>query len=338
MTPAQSKKNKADSTIFGTMPEGEKIVRHQISNGGTSISVLSWGATIQELRVMGESHSLLLGGRDVTAYLGSMQYFGAVVGPVANRIAGAEMEIGGIRHQLDQNEAGRTTLHSGVAGYSGRNWRFTNVTPTRCRLELHHPDGLGGIPGNIDASVTYTIDTAGHLEIEMTGAADQPTYFNPAFHGYWNLSGSADLSDHRLMVPATSYLAVDDAQLPLGAPVSVAGSEFDYRHARAIGSVLDHNFCLSQGGDQMVLACRLSTQRLQLDVLTDQPGVQLYNGAHIDTGADLDVDGGSYGPHAGLAIEPQFWPDTPHHPEYPDCLLLPEKPVRYRSRFELRRI
>jgi len=147
MTTAQSKKNKADSTIFGTRPEGEKIVRHQISNGGTSISVLSWGATIQELRVMGESHSLLLGGRDVAAYLGSMQYFGAVVGPVANRIAGAEMEIGGIRHQLDQNEAGRTTLHSGVAGYSGRNWRFTNVTPTAAGLSCTTPTGWAGFPG-----------------------------------------------------------------------------------------------------------------------------------------------------------------------------------------------
>lgn len=338
MTTAQSEKNNVDSTCFGVTPGGENVVRHKISNGGTAISVLSWGATVQEFRVMGESHSLILGGRDMAAYLGSMDYFGAVVGPVANRIASGEIEIGGVRHQLDKNEAGRTTLHSGVAGYSGRNWRFTNVTPTHCRLDLHHPDGLGGFPGNINASVTYSIDNAGHLEIEMTGEADQPTYFNPAFHGYWNLSGSADLSDHRLMVPATRYLPVDGALIPLGAPVPVASSDFDYRQARAIGPVLDHNFCLSQGGHQMELACRLTTERLQLDVLTDQPGVQLYNGAHIDTGADLGVDGGAYGPHTGLAIEPQFWPDTPHHPDYPDCLLLPEKPVRYRSRFELRRI
>ncbi|MBA97066.1 MAG: galactose mutarotase [Roseobacter sp.] len=323
---------------FGKDPNGRNVTRCEISNGGTRVSVLAWGATIQELRTDGMEHSLILGGRSMAAYLGPMRYFGAIVGPVANRIAGGEMKVAGRSFALDKNEAGRTTLHGGLAGFDQQLWTFSDIAASSCRLKLTHADGFGGFPGNISVATTYSLDAQGALNIEITGETDKPTYFSPAFHGYWNLSGQPDLADHRIYIPATSYLPVDAAQIPLGEPAPVAGTTFDYRQPRNIGSELDHTFCLAPPQAEMVTACHVSAAGVRLEVTTDQPGVQLYNGRHIHTGQMPGHGGAAYGSCAGLAIEPQFWPNTPHQPNFPSSLLTPGRVALHRSRFGISRV
>ena len=320
--------------VFGKTPEGDDVMRCQIRNGGAVASIITWGATLQDFRLDRLDRSLVLGGNDMAAYLGPMRYFGAIVGPVANRIAGGQMEVKGQHFDLDKNEAGRTTLHGGLAGFSDRNWSFDMTGPAECRLMLSHPDGLGGFPGNISVGVTYRLDKSGALDIEIIGMTDAPTYFSPAFHGYWNLSGKQDLSDHRLTVFAPTYLPVDDDQIPLGRPSPVDEGPFDYRMARPVGAVLDHNFCLPFVRGQMQEACKVEAAGLSLEVSTNQRGVQIYNGLHIQTGASRGHGGRAYGPCAGLAIEPQFWPDTPHQPGYPSSLISPGQVSKHRSRFE----
>ncbi len=322
--------------IFGTTPDGHDVIRCRISGGGAVAQVLSWGAAVQDFHALGQDRSLVLGGLDMAAYLGPMRYFGAIVGPVANRIAGGQMQVAGAVHTLDKNEAKRTTLHGGVAGFSDRNWTFTAMSPSECTLTLAHPDGLGGFPGNMSVSVTYRLDQQGALVVIISGQTDAPTYFSPAFHGYWNLSGQRDLGDHLLTIPAETYLPVDHDQIPLGPPHPVAGTAFDYRMARSIGVDLDHNFCLSAPRERMQPACSLAAAGLVLDVTTDQPGVQIYNGRHINTQGMAGHGGIPYGACAGLAIEPQFWPDTPHQPDYPSSLLLPGQTARHRARFHVR--
>ena len=149
---------------FGKDPNGRNVTRCEISNGGTRVSVLAWGATIQELRTDGMEHSLILGGRSMAAYLGPMRYFGAIVGPVANRIAGGEMKVAGRSFALDKNEAGRTTLHGGLAGFDQQLWTFSDIAASSCRLKLTHADGFGGFPGNISVATTYSLDAQGALK------------------------------------------------------------------------------------------------------------------------------------------------------------------------------
>lgn len=324
------------TVFFGKTPEGQDVTRCEIRNGGAVANIISWGAALQDFRLEDRELGLVLGGSDMAAYLGPMRYFGAIVGPVANRIAGGRMTVAGTNFELDKNEAGRTTLHSGIAGFSDRNWSFANVTTSSCRLSLTHPDGLGGFPGNIDVGVTYRLGDDGALDIEITGETDAATFFSPAFHGYWNLSGQPDLADHRLLVNAASYLPVDEGLIPLGTPETVSNTSFDYLASRSIGALLDHNFCLAPGQGRMQPACQLDAAGLRLVVETDQPGVQIYNGAHIDTGTAVGHAGKPYGRFAGLAIEPQFWPDTPHQPSYPSSMLLPGTASRHLSRFHVR--
>ncbi len=321
--------------IFGTGRDGQTVTFCDLHAGGARARILSWGATLQDYRIADVDHGLVLGGDSVDAYLGPMLYFGAIVGPVANRIAGGQMQIGGQTFDLDKNEAGRTTLHGGCAGYSGRNWTFRSVSDAACQLVLQHPNGLGGFPGPIVATTTYRLDASGALEIEITGQSDADTYFSPAFHGYWNLSEQADLSDHLLTVPAESYLPVDQDQIPLGDAASVSGTGFDYRKPRSIGAVLDHNFCISPPHNVMRPVCWLSASGLVLEVQADQPGVQIYNGADIDTGQMMGHGSKPYGRYAGLAIEPQFWPDTPNQRGYPSSLLRAGQTSRHRMRFQV---
>lgn len=320
--------------IFGTCPDGQPVMSCDLRAGGATVRILSWGATVQDYRIAGVDHGLILGG-GLEAYLGPMLYFGAIVGPVANRIAGGHMQIKEQSFDLDKNEDGRRTLHGGSAGFSGRNWRFLNVSEAECKLVLDHPDGLGGFPGPMVATTTYRLDQTGALVIEVTGQPEVDTYFSPAFHGYWNLSGQADLSDHLLTVFADDYLPVGRDQIPLGEPVPVAGTEFDYRTPRHIGPVLDHNFCLASGQGSMRPVCTLAAAGLMLEVQSDQPGVQIYNGATIDTGQMQGHGGKAYGPYAGLAIEPQFWPDTPNQLGYPSSFLPAGDCSRHRTRFHV---
>lgn len=320
---------------FGTTPDGHDITACRLHAGGATACILSWGATVQDYRIAGVDHSLILGGGTPAVYLGPMRYFGAIVGPVANRIAKGRMQVNGRICDLDKNENGQTTLHSGCAGFNDRNWTLTRNSDAECALRLDHPDGLGGFPGNIAVTTTYRLDATGALEVEVTGVSDADTYFSPAFHGYWNLSGASDLSDHLLTIPADSYLPVDADQIPIGAPVPVSGTDFDYRTPRRIGAVLDHNFCFNTPSGGLRPVCTLAAGGITLEVQSDQPGVQVYNGAHIDTGPTPGHAGQPYGACAGLAIEPQFWPDTPNQPGYPPNLLRAGQTSRHRARFQV---
>ncbi|SFT10651.1 aldose 1-epimerase [Sulfitobacter marinus] len=318
---------------FGADLNGTLVQACELRAGGTFARVLSWGATVQDYRVAGIDHSLVLGGETIDSYFDQMQYFGAIVGPVANRIAKGRMQINGETFELDINENGTTTLHSGCAGFSDRNWTFTQTSDDACELTLEHPDGLGGFPGNLIATVVYRLTASGALEVEISGRADADVFFSPAFHGYWNLSGQDDLSDHMLTVPAETYLPVDADQIPIGSPAPVSSTAFDYRQPRPIGPVLDHNFCLGPCDAPMQTACRVEASGIVLEVQTDQPGVQIYNGSNIDTTPFNGHLGRPYGACAGLAIEPQFWPDTPNQSSFPSSLLKAGQRFVIRSRF-----
>ncbi len=323
---------------FGTTPNGEAVHLVCIGNGGTTASIMTWGATLQDLRIDGVAHSLVLGAAELAPYLGPMRYFGAVVGPVANRIANGRISIAGKEYVLDRNERGETTLHGGSLGFGDRNWELQEHDEHACVLSLRHPDGLCGFPGNMEVQVRYGVESGGALSVEIRGRTDAPTYFSPAFHGYWNLDGNADLSRHRLSIFAPTYLPVDAKLIPTGDPESVEGTRFDYRSPRLPGGELDTNFCLANSQTDLRRVCRLETDRLRLDIETTEPGLQVYDAGSLDTAPWPGHQGRVYGANAGVAIEPQFWPDTPHHESYPSSLLRPGQEYLQRSRFDIQPI
>ena len=307
---------------FGETPDGARIDLVRLQAGGTSAQILTWGATLQDVRLDGLDRGLVLGAPEIGPYLGPMRYFGAIVGPVANRIAGGTAELEGVRHQFETNEAGRTTLHGGHIGTDARLWVLEDRDTASCLMSLALADGEGGFPGNRVLSAEYRLGDDGALTLTLTAVSDAPTWMNLANHAYWNLTGRDGLEDHALSIAASSYLEVDDHLIPTGAPVPVAGTRFDFRAPRPVRregeAMVDHNFCLDPGARPSLV---LTGGGLRLEITTDAPGVQIFDATGLTPGPGHD--GRQHGPHAGLAIEPQFWPDTPNHPDYPSIRLDP---------------
>ena len=318
---------------FAIGPNGTRIGRVTIRGGGMTARILTWGATVQSLHRDGSPHSLLLGSPDIYAYLAQMRYFGAIVGPVANRIAGGRFWLGGVLHETERNEAGRTTLHGGSSGFGERPWRVIDFGDSYCTLETSQPDGFGGFPGPLVTCVTYGLTDHGALSVQISGTADAIAVFAPAFHGYWNLDGRPDLSDHLLRVAADRYLAVDDPQIPVGAPVGVEGTPFDYRVARAPGLDLDHNFCLGTAPEPLRDVAEVTAGRLRLCLQTTEPGLQVYTAGRTSSGRWPGHDGKPYGLNAGLALEPQAWPNAVNRPDFPSVQIAPGETVTQLSRF-----
>ncbi|MFF7638354.1 aldose epimerase family protein [Kitasatospora sp. NPDC008050] len=214
------------------------------------------------------------------------------------------------------------------------------------RLRLHSPDGDQGFPGALDVRVDYLLSPTGELAIEYRAVTTRPTVVNLTNHAYLNLAGegSGDVLGHLLTLDADAYTPVDQRQIPYGPYEPVAGTPFDFRTARPIGEAIhqdhpqlagpggyDHNWVLrarSQDGPPVRAALLQDpVSGRSVEVLTTEPGVQVYT-ANAFRGEVRGVSGTAYGPYAGVALETQHHPDSPHHPGYPSTELRPGQEFR----------
>ena len=300
------------------------------------VSVMPKGGALTAVRLGAEGRNLLVGFADLENHLAIPAYAGVLVGPVANRLARGQLTIDGNRYQMPLNEAGRTTLHSGPDGIHQSDWRVAAQSETEVQMALTLPDGAQGLPGTRDLTVRYAV-TGDSLTVEITATSDQPTPMNIALHPYWNLDGTPDISQHRLEVQADHYLPTDAENLPTGTPSPVSGTLYDFTKARPVPltEALDHNFCLAHHErDTPALAATLTgADGTTLSIETTAPGLQGYAGAFLPAMKGVRDDGSDLAPYAGLALEPQAWPDAPNHPTFPQITLRPGEVWRQLTRY-----
>lgn len=326
-------------TAFGKTPAGTEVERLTLGDGTLTAQILTLGAILQDLRLADRPYTLTLGGTDLAAYLGPMKYYGAVVGPVANRIAHASAVLDGQRYHFAANED-ETTLHGGPFGTHALIWEVHEQTQTSATLRLSLPDGLGGFPGRRILMATFSIFPGAVLELMLTATTDTPTWINLANHSYWNLDGTETTEGHELTIDAESYLPVDAAMIPTS-PAPVEGTEFDFRSPRRIGAGqpdrYDHNFCLSDSRQPLRQVARLRGRSgLEMTLETTEPGLQIYDAAHNDTAPHQGHHGQPYGPFSGIAIEAQGWPDAPNCPDFPGTRLDPGETYEQVTRWHFR--
>ena len=307
------------NTPFGTHPDGRKVESLTLAAGDLTIRLLTLGATLNDVRLSGIPHSLTLQSDDPADYLGPMLYFGGIVGPVANRIRGAQATIAGFVHNFEANQSGRHILHSASAGTHLKLWDVIDAAPAAATFALSLPDGEGGFPGNRRLTARFTLAAPATLRLDLTMTTDAPTIANVVNHSYWNLDGTPGWEGHALHIAADAILPVDADTIPTGEVMPVAGTDYDFRRPRTItpgAPALDHNFCLSDGPrplrDVLTLTGRSG---VTMTLATTEPGVQVYDGGHTRR------PGGQL--HEGFAIEPQHWPDTPHNRHFPPITLAP---------------
>ena len=317
---------------FGRTIAGDQVDRVTLSDGNLTVSLLTLGVTLQGLWLADVPHSLTLGCATLAQYQATTSYLGALVGPVANRITGAKALITGRMHHFDASENGNT-LHSGPSGLQNRIWQLTRQSDTAATFTLALPDGEGGFPGNRLLKARYSLQPNATLRLEITATTDAPTPINIANHSYWNLDGTPDWSGHSLQINAAHWLPVDRQGLPLGPRRPTSGA-MDFRrprHLQPADPALDHNFCLAETRRPLSLVARLTGAKgVSMTLSTTEPGLQAYDGRN-----PIRPDDAAY---AGLALEPQGWPDALHHPAFPSILLRTEASYHQISEWQFSRI
>lgn len=308
--------------LFGTLPDGRDVHCISLQSGRLSAKILTLGAIVQDLRLAGVDHPLILGSSDVAGYLGPARYFGAIVGRFANRIGGARFALDDKTYHTDPNFRSRHSLHGGTEGIDAHIWQVRSCAPDRARLTLELPDGHMGFPGAMRIAAEISMIEDG-LSFCLSARTDATTVCSLAHHGFFDLDGRGDIRNHSLMIDAEHYLPVDGDLIPTGEIRPVAGTDFDFRCSRRIGSAgYDHNFCLSDGQRPLRPVATLTGESgLSMRVETTACGLQFYDGAYMQDVPGLD--GRRYGAHAGLALETQLWPDAPNQPGFPDAALRP---------------
>ncbi len=328
--------------LFGRTDKGEPVHRVQISGGGLTANVMTWGAVIQDLRLEGHQPPLVLGFETFDHYPVYSAYFGATPGRVANRIGAGRFTLDGRDYQLECNERGVTHLHGGSDGMASSNWTIIDHAPDSVTLRITDPDGRAGYPGNCTVTATYAVRAGGVLSVVYETTTDQPTPANICQHSYFNLDGRQDALGHDIMIAADDILELDDKQVPTGRLVPVAGTPFDLREMgpmeRSDGErqvLFDHNFCLSRERVQKrsVALVRSIYSGVSMEVRTTEPGLQFYAGFKLQDLPVEGLDGRRYGPFAGFCLETQGWPDAINHPNFPNMVLRPGEVLRQETEY-----
>lgn len=323
---------------FGAMRDGRAASLWTLRARGLEIDVTDFGATLVAVRVpdrAGAVADVVLGFDDVAGYESAdNQFFGGMVGRVANRIAGASFELDGRTHRLAAND-GRHHLHGGPRGFDKVLWRGA-ASENGVRFTLRSPDGDEGFPGNVDVVVDYEVLPGARLRITISAVCDRRTPFCVTNHAYWNLAGAGapTVLDHELRIAADAFTAVDDELIPTGELTAVRGTPFDFTTPRAIGDRIgellgtpsrgyDHDFVLraNRAPEAAVAELRDPASGRWMRITTSEPGLQLYTGNHLR--GQRGKAGRSYGAHGALCLETQHFPDSVHQPTFPSTILEP---------------
>ncbi len=309
-------------TTFGATRTGQPVHSVTIGGGDLTATVLTYGAILQHVGLVGVPHGLTLGSDRLADYEGELCYHGALIGPVANRIDNARTTLNGVPLAFTPNQNGQHLLHSGDVGTHRKIWTIAEAGPDHVTLTLDLPDGEGGFPGNRQIRATYQIDAPATLRLTLAASTDAPTLLNLANHSYWNLDGSDDWLGHSLIIAADHILPTDADLIPTGAIAPVAGTAFDFRQNRSLipgQPPLDINFCLSHTKTALRDVATLTGQSgLAMRVATTEPGLQIYDAARTARP--------SKGYYEGIAIEPQGWPDAPNRNAFPSIEVTPDAP------------
>ncbi len=299
-----------------------------LSSETLRVRLLDYGATLMSLEAPdrhGVRADVVLGFDAPQLYRQRHPYLGATVGRFANRIAGGGFVLDGTAYQLSLNE-GRHHLHGGRQGFDRVVWQARQERDAVHFQHVSH-DGDEGYPGTLSAQVSYAL--AGNvLVIDYQARSDRPTIVNLTNHAYFNLAGAGHVDAHCIRLAASRYVEVDAERIPTGALVAAAG-DMDFNRVRTLGDThVDHSYVL----EGAIEAYDPASGRA-LRIRTTQPAVQFYTGDLLD-GSVSGKGGRQYRARAGLCLEPQHFPDSPHHADFPSTVLRPGENYRHRTAYE----
>lgn len=304
----------------------------------------------------GKMQDVVLGYDNIAQYADREHFgsdFGAAIGRYANRINQGRITIDGKTIQLPQNNYGHC-LHGGPTGWQYKVYDRRQLNDSTLQMCIFSPDGDNGFPGNVNATVTYTLTSDNSIDIRYEATSSKKTFINMTNHSYFNLNGdpSHDGENQMLYINANRYTPADTTYMTTGEELSVAGTPMDFRRLTPLSrdinnkqfdmtrnaSGFDHNWCLNtwrkgKGNDKLIAASLYNPATgIRMDVYTNEPGIQVYTGNFLDASFTAK-HGYRYPRHSAVCLETQHYPDSPNKPQWPSALLEPGKKYTSHCRY-----
>lgn len=340
---SQTKKNSetVKKELFGNHNGKEVYLLTLTNKAGNIIKLTNFGAKINWIEVpdkSGKKENITFGYDTFDETLKGDMSFGSVVGRYANRIAGGKFSIDGVAYTTPTNN-GPNTLHGGPLGWHSVVWDTEIIKDSKfpsVKFTYVSPDMEMGFPGTVNAAITYTWTDNNEIVMDYVCTTDKKTVVNITNHAYFNLhgAGNGDILDHVLTLKGSAFTPVDSVMIPTGEIRPVAGTPFDFTSPHAIGERIgdkydqlvlgkgyDHNYILDNKEEVDVTVYEPASGRM-LEVITDQPGMQLYTGNFLD-GKQIGHGGKQYNFRTGMCLESGHYPDSPNHPDFPSTILNP---------------
>jgi len=319
---------------FNCTLDGKDVALYTLKGGSNALQVTNFGGRVVSLFTPdrnGHYDNIVVGHDNIRDYVTppGERFLGACVGPVANRIGKGRFTVDGVEYRTPLNDHGNT-LHGGFKGLDMIVWDVVSATDSSIVLHCLHPDGQEGFPGNLDITMTYTLDGNGDFHVDYSARTDKTTPVNITHHPFFCLRGpvNGSVEEYEMYIKASNYTPVDSLAIPTGEIAPVEGTPFDFRRPHAIGQLIgeddkqlhngrgyDHNWCIDKETEGVELVCRVTdpVSGRFVEVLTDQPGLQFYSGNFFE--------GEQF--RTSLALEAQKYPDAVNHPDFTPTLLSP---------------
>ena len=318
---------------------------------GMKVSLLNFGGIITEIIVPNKDNvmeNVVLGFKDYADYENNENFFGAITGRVAGRIQDASLTLNGELYPLDANEDNHH-LHGGFGGLHQVLWDaepFQADDKVGVKLTHLSPDGDGGYPGNVEITVTYTLNNDNEFSIDYAASTDKTTALTLTNHSYFNLSGNLHetIHNHHITMDSSVFVELDEELIPTGKKLDVTGTTFDFRSGRKLADGMnatstqhkvadggyDHYFIFDQDkADKVIVKDAYSGRTLK--VKSDQPGIVLYTGNGLTD--ELELLEGQSKQYLGVCLETQSSPASLHHKDFPSVILEPNEKYEKQTTF-----
>jgi aldose 1-epimerase len=336
---------------FDTTINSKPVKLYVLKNDNKmEVCVTNFGGRIVSISVPnknGAPTDVVLGYDNIAQYadtVNSPSDFGAAIGRYANRIKNGVITVAGKKIQLPRNNFGHC-LHGGPSGWQYQVYDATQENDSTLKMVMHSPDGDNNFPGNVTATVTYTVKSDNTLDITFEATTDKETVINMTNHSYFNLSGDPSKAGTNMIlyINADKYTPSDATFMTTGEMRDVYGTPMDFTKRHALYETIadttfqqiknsrgyDNNWCLNtykngKGDDNKVAASLYSPESgIQVDVFTNEPGIQVYTGNFLGGNNVKGKKGIVYPRNASVCLETQKYPDSPNKKQWPSPYLKP---------------
>ena len=305
-----------------------KIKEYTLKNkNGVEVKITNYGATITTIKVpdsKGNIQNIACGFDTLDGYFGkeyveNSPYFGGTIGRYCSQIKDSKFTLNGKEHQLAKN-CGENNLHGGVVGFDKKIWQAETLD-NAVKMSLYSKDLEEGFPGNVEASVTFTLTSYNELRIDYSATPDQDTPLSLTNHTYFNLNAfSSTIENHNAKVNTSKRHEMDETGAATGKIVNINGEVDDLTKGKIIGDVhaamgdgFEHFYVFDNADFKLQEVAQITSYESgrTLTVSSTEPCMLLYTGKYTSDAIKRE-NGERYGKYRGFCCETHRYQNGPN--------------------------